>query len=113
MEKFDFEDEKIIQTGGPLDYPGRPPWMSAEEIAREKMADRRMAVEMQILEDVKKRLAPYDAQLEHIHKALVGQAGPENILKLAQAEEIVYNLRERVKEAKNEPVSEIKPRDKV
>lgn len=51
-----------------------------------------------IKEAAKKReakLTMYDGQLEHINKQLLAQTGPENILKLAQAEEIIYSLRDK------------------
>ena len=105
MEKFDFENPRRI-VPGPLEVS---PW----EERQIKEANWREEVKLKMMEDLRRRLAPFDQQLEHIHKTMIGQPGPENILKLAQAEEIVYKLREKVKEANNEPISETEQSNKM
>lgn len=45
-------------------------------------------------EDEKARQQRYEKQLQHIHDMIMAQSGPENILKLAEAERIVTRLYE-------------------
>jgi hypothetical protein len=40
-------------------------------------------------------LKKLDEQIDHIHKLIIHQEGPENILKLEQALDVAIRLRER------------------
>lgn len=55
----------------------------------------RLELEKEAAKKREAKLTMYEGQLEHINKQLLAQTGPENILKLAQAEEIIYSLRDK------------------
>lgn len=63
-------------------------WLKTnKEKARKEAADNKS-------EDEKARQQRYEKQLQHIHDMIMAQSGPENILKLAEAERIVTRLYE-------------------
>ena len=97
MEKFDFDDESVYTAAdilsGLLDPLDPPDWKRVQEEKWKREAEEKKAIQ----EEMKKRLEPYDKQLKYIQDELVKQGGCENILRLAQAEAIIFDLREKAK----------------
>lgn len=94
---------------GPLDYPtvidGIPiprgmtqeqinDWVKKEKEAEER-AEKRAREEEELMEADRTWQKKLITQLDYIHERIVSQTGPENILKLAQAEMIVTKIKER------------------
>ena len=89
-----------------MDKGGFPKVSDNERIQKEfetanETRDRKKIVATKLVEEIKgmeerekQDQVRYEAQLKHIHDAMMVQGGCENILRLAEAERIITKLRE-------------------